>query len=183
MRGPAVKDWRLAFASVFGDFFDMEDLEIETWTEGGEFAIEQDGVQTLELVNLGLLRRNGRQVVVTGHVTRAIGGEPAELMPPDGIPQKGEVIPDHGRVVIAILPEKGFYPDFLTGVESGLLRRKEILVLDGSVNLGVEGGRLGPELAAGTEAEQAEQEQGNEPAGPAGEPEVAGNQGQMGPQG
>ena len=42
--------------SVFGDFFDMKDLEVETRTEGGEFAIDQDGVQALELVNLGLLR-------------------------------------------------------------------------------------------------------------------------------
>ena len=151
--------------SVFGNWFDMEDLQVQPRTEAGELAIEHDRVQALELIPVGLLGSHGGQVKVAGEVSRTIGGEPLELVPPDGIPEQGEVIPDHGRVIIQILPEIRLHPNLLAGLEAGGARGQEVMVGYGSVDLGVKSGRVRPEFAAGGQPQQAAQEDDPQPAG------------------
>jgi hypothetical protein len=169
--------------SIFGNWFDMEDLEVQSRAEPGELALEHDRVQALELIPVGLLGSYGRQVVVPGQVSRIIGGEPFKLIPPDGISEQGEVIPDYGRVIIQILPEIRLHPNLLADLEAGGARGQEVLVCYGGVDLGVKSGRVRPEFAAGGKAQQAAQEEDSPPAEQAAGPGAVGSQGQMAPVG
>src|SRR5665647_933379 len=113
----------------------MEDLQVQPLTEAGEFAIEHDWVQALELIPVGLFGSYGRQVVVPGQVSGIIGGEPFKLVPPDGIPEQGEVILDYGRVIFQVLPEIRLHPNLLAGLKAGWARGQEVTVGYGSVGL------------------------------------------------